>query len=136
MLNALFLTLFAVLGAGTPAAAATLDDLRWDYRAIVVFTPTDSRGQEIRDNLAAEAGMRIRDVAWFVVTPERTHSNLDIRMERQPLLDLHEAMGFEAVLIGKDGLVKARQTESLDVSALFERIDQMPMRRNEMRERQ
>ncbi|ROO27467.1 DUF4174 domain-containing protein [Salinisphaera orenii] len=135
MRNALFLALFAALGVGTPATAATLDHLRWDFRVIVVFTPTDTRGQEIRDNLAAEEGMRIRDIAWFVVTPERTHSNLDIR-ERQPLLDLHEAMGFEAVLIGKDGSVKARQSESLDVSALFERIDQMPMRRNEMRERQ
>lgn len=136
MRNALFIALFAALGVGTPAAAATLDDLRWDYRVIVVFTPTDTRGQEIRDDLASEDGVRIRDIAWFVVTPERTHSNLDMAMDRQPLLDLHEAMGFEAVLIGKDGLVKARQSESLDVSALFERIDQMPMRRNEIRERQ
>ena len=132
----LFASLFsAIAGAGT-AGAATLDSLQWDYRVIAVFTPTQTAGQDAADTLDRTTGIEDRDIAWFVVTPERTHSNLDIRMERQPLLDLHEAMGFEAVLIGKDGLVKARQTESLDVSALFERIDQMPMRRNEMRERQ
>jgi hypothetical protein len=35
------------------------------------------------------------------------------------------------LLIGKDGGIKAR-ADDLDLAALFERIDAMPMRRREM----
>ena len=34
-----------LIGAGS-AAAATLDDLQWDYRVVAVFTPTDTAGRE------------------------------------------------------------------------------------------
>ena len=40
------------------------------------------------------------------------------------------------VLIGKDGGVKLRREGEIDLDEIFERIDGMPMRRNEMRRSQ
>jgi uncharacterized protein DUF4174 len=42
---------------------------------------------------------------------------------------------FAAVLVGKDGTVKHRSGEPVDSWDLYAVIDEMPMRRREMRER-
>lgn len=44
------------------------------------------------------------------------------------------ADGFEALLVGRDGGVKLRYPEPIGPDELFGRIDEMPMRRREMRE--
>ncbi|MES1929305.1 hypothetical protein SADO_08612 [Salinisphaera dokdonensis CL-ES53] len=130
----LFASLFsAIAGAGT-AGAATLDSLKWDYRVIAVFTPTQTAGQNAADTLNRTTGIENRDIAWFVVTPEAVQSNQSRSIDRASLTALHEADGFEAVLVGKDGGVKSRQTEELDVDAFFGEIDQMPMRQQEMQQ--
>ena len=43
---------------------------------------------------------------------------------------------FVVVLIGKDGGEKLRRTHRVDLGEIFALIDAMPMRRQEMRERQ
>ena len=43
---------------------------------------------------------------------------------------------FEVVLVGKDGRVKERRTEPMDPDELWEIIDAMPMRMDEMRRNQ
>lgn len=118
------------------AGAADLDVLRANYRVIAVFTPTDSAGIEAAETLTDENGIVNRDIAWFVLSPSQMHSNLDTRVNRKTLARLHRADGFEAVLIGKDGGVKARQTEELDMSAFFDAIDRMPMRQQEIQQQQ
>ena len=122
-----------LIGAGS-AAAATLDDLQWDYRVVAVFTPTDTAGREAADELSNTVGIAERDIAWFVLSPDDLHSNLSQPIERASIAGLHEADGFEAVLVGKDGGVKARQSESLDINAFFNEIDSMPMRQQEMQQ--
>jgi hypothetical protein len=42
---------------------------------------------------------------------------------------------FEVILIGKDGTVKLRSKAAVSTSALFQLIDAMPMRQEEMREK-
>jgi len=41
--------------------------------------------------------------------------------------------GFRSVLVGKDGSVKLFESEPVSAKRLFELIDSMPMRRQEMR---
>lgn len=134
MRSLLVLSLFsALVGTSAIASAATLSDLQWSHRVVVVFAPTDTLAGEFRDTLQAATGVRSRDIAWFVLAPSgETFSNVETRISRRELLNLHENGGIEAVLIGKDGGLKARQTEDFDLDALFGEIDQMPMRRNEM----
>ena len=43
--------------------------------------------------------------------------------------------GFEIILIGLDGGIKLRQGQILTQQALFNRIDSMPMRSSELRNR-
>lgn len=128
--------LFSVLAGGSgPAAAAGLDSLQWQYRVIAVFASTDTEGADAVAALTRASGIDDRDIAWFVVGPRGLRSNIDAAVNRDALIGVHEADGFEAVLIGKDGGVKSRQTKALDINAFFGKIDQMPMRRNEMETR-
>ena len=130
LLASLFSTL---IGAGS-AGAATLDDLQWDYRVIAVFTPTDTAGEQAAGELSNTVGIAERDIAWFVASPDAVHSNLSQPIERSSITALHDTGGFQAVLVGKDGGVKARQSESLDIKAFFDEIDSMPMRQQEMQQ--
>ncbi|MES1950635.1 hypothetical protein S4A8_07250 [Salinisphaera sp. S4-8] len=136
MRRLLLASLFSTLIVAGSAGAATLDDLRWDYRVIAVFTPTDTAGQATADELSNTVGIAERDIAWFVVSPDALHSNLSQPIERASITGLHQTGGFEAVLVGKDGGVKARQGESLDIHAFFDAIDSMPMRQQEMQQQQ
>ncbi len=136
MRNFLMIGLFsALIGSAGNAAAASLSDLQWQYRVIVVFAPTDTQAGEFRDTLDNTTGIAERDIAWFVLSPsDGTFSNIEQRLSRDELLKLHENDGIEAVLIGKDGGIKARQSDDFDINAFFGEIDQMPMRRNEMQQ--
>jgi len=136
MRNFLMIGLFsALIGTAGDAAAASLSDLQWQYRVIVVFAPTDTQAGEFRDTLENTAGVAERDIAWFVLSPtDGTFSNIEQRVSRNALLELRDNDGIEAVLIGKDGGVKARQSGDFDINAFFGEIDQMPMRRNEVQQ--
>ena len=62
---------------------------------------------------------------------ELAAERLDVRRR----LEL-QGRGAQLVLIGKDGGVKARQSEGVfDLARVFELIDSMPMRRAEMQRR-
>ena len=39
---------------------------------------------------------------------------------------------FKVILIGKDGGVKLKQDDTVSLEVIFERIDAMPMRKNEI----
>ena len=130
----------AVLGAGaSSAAAADLRDLQWRHRVIVVFAGDGAADPQRSDKTRAMIendgrGIAERDIAWFIVGPDSVQSNVKEAIERASLERLHTGEGFEAVLLGKDGSVKARQRERLDLAALFGQIDTMPMRQQEMKD--
>lgn len=42
---------------------------------------------------------------------------------------------FQVILVGKDGGVKRSDTKPVQAAAIFEQIDAMPMRQQEMQER-
>lgn len=127
--------LAAAVGTASAAGSADLNTLQWHYRIIAVFVTDTQAAQQAEDRLAAASGIDDRDIAWFVVTPDAVQTNLDIAISHASLATLHEADGFEAVLVGKDGTVKRRQTDTLDLPAFFDAIDAMPMRQREMHDR-
>lgn len=114
---------------------AELSSFRWRNRLIVVFAPTAAAADDAKSRLDSAPGIDERDIAWFVLEPAGVHSNIDTPVARTSLARLHRADGFEAVLVGKDAAVKQRQTAALNLPALFDAIDAMPMRRREIRER-
>lgn len=115
-----------------------LENLRWKYRVILVFVrePNTSKALSSLDDFTAEC--EERDIAWFVLGNDVMHTNYDGKLEdrlREQLMDRYFTpvpSNTSVLLIGKDGTLKSRSTD-LDLEATFGLIDQMPMRREEMR---
>lgn len=129
-----------VLGSGT-AAAAGLDDYRWERRPLLVFAPTDTdpRFVETLNRIdATRCAFVDRDMVLGRILTAGT-STLDGQAvdadERQRLVSRFGigADAFAVLLIGKDGGEKLRFTDVPDLRAIYTVIDGMPMRRGEMR---
>lgn len=117
---------------------ASLEDLRWKHRVILIFArePYLSNALSNLDDLKAE--IEERDIAWFVLGDNTLHTNYDGKLEDQLREELM-ASYFTPVptetavrLIGKDGTLKSSSID-LNLEATFGLIDQMPMRRAEVR---
>lgn len=119
---------------GCFADATALPDLRGSYRVIAVFADTAARAQRSADALRSTPGVADRDIAWFVIGPEQVVSNIDDQPSRKQLETLHDVDAFEVVLLGKDGSVKATQLGGMNLQELFDAVDGMPMRKQEMQQ--
>ncbi len=115
-----------------------LDDLRWNYRVILVYA-TDSDWESALASLERlDAEVEDRDIAWFVIDDETMQSNLDGKLEeglRAQILGRYftpEPAETTLLLVGKDGTLKSIAS-GLEFEAAFGLIDQMPMRIEEMR---
>lgn len=115
-----------------------LDSLLWKYRVVLVFTrePLTSNALINLEEFSAE--IEEREIAWFVLDDSTLHTNYRGELGhglREQLVDSYfMPLPTETVvlLIGKDGTLKSRSSD-LDLDATFGQIDQMPMRRQEMR---
>jgi uncharacterized protein DUF4174 len=108
--------------AADRSAAAEL----WKSRPLIVFSQSDAAAFREQESLFEGLGAQLedRDMKLFLVTqPDHPWRG------RYGIVD----DSFEVILVGKDGGVKIRATEPLDPQRVFEVIDQMPMRRREMR---
>lgn len=101
-----------------------LAEFEWQARPILVFaSPDDARLQHQLDAFRAEAAaLHDRDNVVIV----------DIESE-SALRRIFAPDGFTVILIGKDGGEKLRRNRVVAVDELNALIDQMPMRRREMR---
>lgn len=130
---AMLLVPFSLTAYG--AEMNNLGDYQWKNRLILVQAAqeTESAVETLRD---AQAGIEDRDIIWFVNTGEGIVSNQATVSEgvEQDINELFAKVGPEdrVLLIGKDGGMKSREP-SLDLDAIFDRIDAMPMRVREMR---
>lgn len=116
-----------------------LEAFEWKFRLILVRTTAEERS-EILDNLSKHrAGIEERHILWFVMVGDAVESNYKDSLPDDLTAKVEQAgywKGSEAaLLIGKDGGIKARQ-KALNLATLFDRIDSMPMRRAEMREQE
>ncbi len=144
--------LSAVLLFGSLSAGADPDPLsayRWKHRLLVLHAPDTPAGRAAFQSVRLSLDDRREDVLardLLIVPvgdlPWRSNTwlpavELDVseRTHVRRRLGLH-GRGAELVLIGKDGRMKARQSEGVcDLARLFELIDSMPMRQAEMQRR-
>ena len=125
--------------AQTPPSKPSLPERikaqRWQKRVVVLYAPT-AESAELRQQKAsmsaAQAQMQDRDILVI----EAIEASLNPREKQYVRQTLGVEPGsFAVVLLGKDGGVKRKETEPIDPKALFQTIDTMPMRRQEMREK-
>ena len=139
MRNLLFAALLAaafMTGCSSKSDTGAVPSLTGQYRVIAVFATDAKRAVSLTNAFKSSPGLEQRDIAWFVLGPNKVTSNIDIVPNRATLEKLHTTDGFQAVLIGKDGTLKASQLGGLDIQALLDAIDQMPMRQQEMQQQQ
>lgn len=133
----LFLCLLALLVTLPPhSQSQPLQPFEWKHRLILIRDAADE-GSAIVENLEQHrTAIAERHILWFVLGEGSVESNYQGPLRDDFAVSIERAGYWQdaetVLLIGKDGGVKARQA-TLDLEALFRRIDSMPMRRAEMR---
>ena len=142
----LILALIPLLLLAAPAGAAqsdaNLEQHHWKNRLLLLFAPLENHAtyQELLQSLdAAEGELADRDMVVFHLFEDKTGYVFGDAIRPESVTTLRERYNpdqgrLTLVLIGKDGGEKARQVGSYDLEALFRRIDEMPMRKREMRQ--
>jgi len=132
-----FLAMLLVLISLTAYGAEmnNLGDYQGKNRLILVHAASETKGvvETLRD---AHAELDDRDIIWFVNTGLGLVSN-QATVSNGVEHDVNELLARVCsdggvLLIGKDGGIKSRES-SLNLDAIFRRIDAMPMRIREMR---
>ncbi len=140
---ALGFLLFALIPTSAGAQTELLSGYRWQNRLLLVFADNvnDPDSKQLRhalDRSACELRDRDMVIGWFHETGDNYIGTKTVELnDAQSLRDRIGASPkeFLAVLIGKDGGIKARYPRAPALSEVFDLIDGMPMRRSERRQR-
>ena len=104
-----------------------LGQYRWHSRLLVLFAPAADDPRLVRQDALLRregAALRERDLLRIVVLSD------DAALRRRYRV---APKAFAALLIGKDGTLKARWNAPVAPRTVYALIDAMPMRRDEMR---
>lgn len=127
--------------------AQDLETHRWENRVIIVKT-TDPFSVKFQTQLkefkgVAKEMMERKFVLYTIflndyvlINYENLTMNSNGIVSKKLAKILNNKESFEIILIGLDGAIKLRQTEILTKKQLFDKVDSMPMRSNEIRRKQ
>lgn len=119
----------------------SLDSYQWQNRLLLVFAPSESNVayQQQRQLLQEEqAGFNERNLLVIELLTEGTSRVGGESVDAQEAAKIREQFQvspeqFCVVLVGKDGTTKRRLHAPVSSKVIFETIDAMPMRQQEMR---
>jgi hypothetical protein len=107
-----------------------LKPFQWKNRILLVFAPDPLDGRLKQQSGLIEkchSGFRDRDLLVFIVAEKlSSESRLRSRFKITP-------NDFAVILIGKDGTAKLRHNGVIEPEEIFQLVDSMPMRREEIR---
>ena len=100
-----------------------MNQFKWKNRVILSYPKTN---QEWRDQEKLLLGVKdeIDDRDLIIIR---------VNEQQAELIEKHKLQPGSHLLIGKDGDAKSKQKGKLDLQSYFRLIDQVPMRRTEMR---
>ena len=127
----LMLLTFSVYSEEKPLS--NFNDFLWKNRIVLIWTTTPSLYQDLLYQSKNE--FQDRDIYWFIINESRVLTNYTGNISKEFIINANSKRTIHksnVVLIGKDGLVK-NSDKILNLDYLFDRIDSMPMRINEMR---
>ena len=141
----LWMLVVAVSGILPKAVASAIDlsDYRWKQRLLFIFSPSTTDATFLAlDKRLAQTALEIEDRDMIIF---RIFENIPSRLSDNSLLPgdeeaLRRRFGIEAgrftvVLVGKDGGVKMVAHRDADLESIFNLINSMPMRKQEMRDK-
>ncbi|MFC3193496.1 DUF4174 domain-containing protein [Marinicella sediminis] len=109
------------------------EQLLWENRIVMIWADGQVGSRQMLD--AAGAEIEDRDVVWFVIDGLNVTSNYRGEIADHFVTVANQkyaGLSKKVVLLGKDGGVKYTSDE-LRLDVLFQEIDSMPMRKNEMK---
>jgi hypothetical protein len=118
-------------------SAQELTEFRWKKRILLIIDSNNdlpARNIQVSKFVARNDEMKERDLDLFVCTGKEVLDKDGLKTNIDPAkIPYGEFQGV--ILIGKDGGVKLRKKFIVEPGEVFDLIDQMPMRRAEMKNR-
>jgi peroxiredoxin len=120
-----------------------LNSQKWQNRVLLLFAPSvnnHSYQQQMQLFNQQQNDFKDRDLVLVqVLATDKSYANGQL-IDESSASNLRNRFGvdkenFRVILIGKDGGVKRQETTPVQATAIFEQIDAMPMRQQEMQER-
>ena len=112
-----------------------LKEHRWKDRVILIFAAHEEvEDYQTMSRALADQSESVEErdlVIYHLLLDGESEAAAELEAELE--LDVEE---FYIVLIGKDGGIKMQSDQALEPRAIFDRIDGMPMRQREIRQRQ
>ena len=145
IISALMLLMAMSVFSSRNAQAQSLDlsVFKWKNRLLFLFAP--NRNHPLFDALhkslaARQSEAAERDLVVFEIFESAASSMNDEAIDSETARLLREKFGirraeFAVILIGKDGGIKLDRKEHTKLDDIFSLIDAMPMRQEEMRQR-
>jgi hypothetical protein len=124
------------------ALSMDLNQYRWKNRLLFIFAPDDGHSllRNLESDLVAQPGeVSERDLIVLKIIENGPSFMAETRLDPQTAANIrakfkasHER--FTCILVGKDGGIKLRRNDPVRLLDIFELIDAMPMRQQEMRQ--
>ncbi|MBC1220850.1 DUF4174 domain-containing protein [Nostoc sp. UCD121] len=117
-----------------------LSSQKWQNRVLLVFAPSVDNAtyqQQMQLFDQHQNGFTDRDLVLVqVLATDKSYANGQL-IDKSYAANLRNYFGvdkenFRVILVGKDGGVKSQDTTPVKAAAIFEQIDAMPMRQQEM----
>lgn len=124
----------------TNSQAQDLSSHQWKDRLILILTEdtaNETYQQQLDELYSDQQGLEDRKLVIYTILPDKFKRDDEAGQGWIQSGELYSKYkesddSFEILLIGLDGGVKLRQDQFLSNKKLFDRIDQMPMRRREL----
>ena len=137
MFSLRFIALFVLMLQLNGMSAQELTEFRWKKRILLIIDSNNdlpARNIQVSKFVARNDEMKERDLDLFVCTGKEVLDKDGLKTNIDPAkMRYGEFQGV--ILIGKDGGVKLRKKFIVEPGEVFDLIDQMPMRRAEMKNR-
>lgn len=145
MLIAVMMVMILSMGGGRGAKATSLDlsQYQWKNRLLFIFAPNrDHPLFETMQNSLRAQGTEVADrnlVIFEILESGRSNINMK-HLDSQTAQSLRKKFTvprneFTVILIGKDGGIKLNHQDQIQLEDIFELIDAMPMRQEEIRQK-
>lgn len=128
--------------AGQEGNGLDLNRFKWKNRLLFLFGPdrqTEALADLQKEIQQRQAGVADRDLVVFEIVENGQSRMNGTEIAPQTAEALRQRFAappnrFSAVLVGKDGGVKMKRNDRVRLDEIFQLIDAMPMRQQEMRE--
>ncbi|WP_282041546.1 DUF4174 domain-containing protein [Winogradskyella flava] len=139
-----YLILIAVLSVSAISNSQELEKYKWSNRILLVVSKTETFNKaelQIKNLLLKPKELSERKLLIYRIHPNIyriENSNDSDWIINSKLYKTYNAKDdeFKIVLIGLDGGIKLSQNDVLSTEALFSKIDSMPMRASELKNKQ